>query len=125
MSTIYVPVTVSSPGKIKMTASTMAAALAMAVKVNDQPAVPMTVTGPRTVGLTVGTLEKHFTFDITAKTVIIAPGGQYPGPYTVTPTRSTQTLSTYGLTMGANVTVNPIPPEYGLITWDGSVLTVS
>ena len=28
-------------------------------------------------------------------------------------------------TMASDVTVNPIPSNYGLITWDGSVLTVS
>ena len=49
----------------------------------------------------------------------------YSGPYTVTPTQSTQTLPTEGLMMNHDVTVNPIPSCYGLITWNGSVLTVS
>ena len=49
----------------------------------------------------------------------------YTGAYTVTPTQQLQTLSTQGKTMTSNVTVNPIPSNYGLITWDGSVLTVS
>ena len=49
----------------------------------------------------------------------------YTGPYTVTPTQSTQTLSTTGKRMTGNVTINPIPSNYGLITWDGSVLNVS
>jgi len=49
----------------------------------------------------------------------------YTGPYTVTPTRETQSLNTRGKIASANITVNPIPNYYGLITWDGSVLTVS
>ena len=49
----------------------------------------------------------------------------YTGPYTVTPTQSTQTLSTTGKRMTGNVTISPIPSNYGLITWDGSVLNVS
>lgn len=49
----------------------------------------------------------------------------YEGAYTVTPTRGTQTLATEGKRMTENVTVNPIPSNYGLITWDGSVLMVS
>lgn len=49
----------------------------------------------------------------------------YTGDYTVTPTGETQTLSTAGLMMTENVTVNPIPSNYGLITWNGSTLTVS
>lgn len=38
--------------------------------------------------------------------------GDYTGSYTVTPTKSTQTLGTVGKTMSWNVTVNPIPSEY-------------
>ena len=49
----------------------------------------------------------------------------YTGEYTVTPSAETQTLSTEGLMMTSNVTVNPIPSNYGLITWNGSTLTVS
>jgi hypothetical protein len=50
---------------------------------------------------------------------------EYSGPTVVTPTEETQTLSTAGLALAQNITVNPIPSNYGLITWDGSVLTVS
>lgn len=49
----------------------------------------------------------------------------YTGAYTVTPTQSTQTLLTDDMLMTNNVTINPIPSNYGLITWNGSVLTVS
>lgn len=43
-----------------------------------------------------------------------------------TPTRSTQILTAdSGYTGLGTVTVNPIPPEYGLVTWNGSVLTIS
>jgi len=49
----------------------------------------------------------------------------YYGPYEVTPTQGTQVLETDNLFMRDNVTINPIPSNYGLITWDGSTLTVS
>lgn len=49
----------------------------------------------------------------------------YTGAYEVTPTEETQTLPTEGLMMNQNVTVNPIPNNYGRISWNGSVLTVS
>ena len=49
----------------------------------------------------------------------------YQGPYTATPTEETQTLQTHGLMMDHDVTINPIPTNYGRITWNGSVLTVS
>lgn len=52
-------------------------------------------------------------------------GNYYSGPTSVTPTREAQILNTSGKTLTANITVNPIPPNYGLITWDGRKITVS
>ena len=49
----------------------------------------------------------------------------YPGPYEATPTQQTQTLPTNGFMMEQDITINPIPNNYGLITWNGAVLTVS
>ena len=65
--------------------------------------------------------------NVSIDTDIIVHGGGNPylGPYTVTPTQSTQVLYTDEHSMTDNVTVNPIPSNYGLITWNGSVLTVS
>lgn len=52
-------------------------------------------------------------------------GNPYSGSYTVTPTQDTQTLATEGKTLSQNITINPIPSNYGLITWNGAYLTVS
>lgn len=49
----------------------------------------------------------------------------YEGPYEVTPSAVAQTLSTKHLRMTDDVVINPIPQNYGLITWDGSTITVS
>ena len=49
----------------------------------------------------------------------------YEGEYTVTPSRQAQVLPTAGRSLSQDVTVEPIPPNYGLVTWDGAVLTVS
>lgn len=49
----------------------------------------------------------------------------YQGSYTVTPSQQTQVLEMEGMRASQNVTVNPIPSNYGLITWNGSTLTVS
>ena len=49
----------------------------------------------------------------------------YDGPYEVTPAGYAQVLATDGLAMAANLTINPIPSNYGLVTYDGSVITVS
>lgn len=49
----------------------------------------------------------------------------YDGATEVTPTQETQTLETQGFRLLENIVINPIPSNYGLITWNGSVLTVS
>lgn len=49
----------------------------------------------------------------------------YEGPYEVTPTQYTQILPSENKAMAHDITVNPIPNNYGLITWNGSTLTVS
>ena len=50
---------------------------------------------------------------------------EYFGPYTVTPAETEQVLRTAQKIASRDITINPIPSNYGRITWDGSVLTVS
>lgn len=52
-------------------------------------------------------------------------GEKYRGSYEVVPSSERQTLSTALLTMTDDVIIHPIPSNYGLITWDGSILMVS
>lgn len=49
----------------------------------------------------------------------------FTGSYSVTPSGETQILETKNLRMTDNVTIEPIPNNYGLITWNGAFLTVS
>ena len=49
----------------------------------------------------------------------------YDGPYEFTPSPELQTIETNGFRMTDNVTINPIPSNYGLITWNGAFITVS
>ena len=49
----------------------------------------------------------------------------YRGPDDVTPTTTAQTLATKGTVLDADIIIEPIPSNYGLITWNGSALTVS
>lgn len=52
-------------------------------------------------------------------------GDEYTGSYEFTPTTETQTISIQYKIATQNITINPIPSNYGLITWDGATLTVS
>ena len=49
----------------------------------------------------------------------------YSGVTEVTPSAETQTLPTSGFMLQADIVINPIPSNYGLVTWDGATLTVS
>ena len=81
-----------------------------------------TLTSPGTIS---GCLSGSGTIagSLTIPQSILPPA--YEGPYEITPTAGTQTLATDSLYMRGNITINPIPSNYGLITWNGSTLTVS
>ena len=49
----------------------------------------------------------------------------YTGATEFTPTLGTQTAAVGGKVSMSDITINPIPSNYGLITWNGSTLTVS
>lgn len=49
----------------------------------------------------------------------------YTGSYTITPAATAQTIPIAQLTAADDITIEPIPNDYGLITWNGSTLTVS
>jgi len=51
--------------------------------------------------------------------------GEYSGAYEVTPSNQTQTLATAGKIMARDITINPIPSNYGLVAYDGSILSIT
>jgi hypothetical protein len=50
---------------------------------------------------------------------------EYDGDYDITPTSTAQVFQTNGKKLTHDFVVEPIPSNYGLITWDGSTITVS
>ena len=50
---------------------------------------------------------------------------EYSGPYEFTPGNAPQVVEIANKIATADITIGPIPDNYGLITWDGSTLTVS
>lgn len=49
----------------------------------------------------------------------------YDGEYEFTPTAETQIVEIANKKATDNITINPIPHNYGLIGWNGAFLTVS
>lgn len=79
-----------------------------------EDAYSLTVSQPRTEWSAGEYVEMH-----------IADLPEYDGPTSVVPSGSAQVLPTAGRAVLADITIEPIPQNYGLITWDGSVLMVS
>lgn len=50
---------------------------------------------------------------------------EYTGSTVVTPSRERQTLATAMKAVLSDIIIEPVPHNYGLISWDGSTLTVS
>ena len=62
---------------------------------------------------------------ITGELTIAGSIPSYHGETEITPSDETQTVQCAGLMMSENITVNPIPSNYGRISWNGVTLTVS
>ena len=84
------------------------------VRVNDPPAVRIAVRDAGAVAV-----------GIDERSPVVPAIDEFPGPYEITPGDAAQTFRTDGLLMARDLTVGPIPSNYGLIEWDGAVLTVS
>lgn len=50
---------------------------------------------------------------------------RYQGDYIFTPSSEEQIIPILGKTATDNIVINPVPSQYGLVTWDGSIITVS
>lgn len=77
---------------------------------------------------------EQLTYNIKQKPILItgtisaqvkASAAPYSGPYIFTPTKERQIIETNERHLQSDIIINPIPENYGLITWNGSILTVS
>lgn len=75
---------------------------------------------PMTVEATETTIPMGF--DVA---VNVGDADPYDGEYEWTPTQETQIIPIRHKMAVSDITINPIPSDYGKITWDGAVLTVS
>lgn len=57
--------------------------------------------------------------------IVAASVPYFDGPYEYTPSAEAQTIQVNGKQADQDITIDPIPNNWGLITWNGSVLTVS
>lgn len=77
-------------------------------------------------GAKVGLHVRDDSLSLKAGGQFYAVGSQpYEGAYTLTPTEQTQVIPINGLRALDDLTINPIPNNYGLITYNGSTIRVS
>lgn len=50
---------------------------------------------------------------------------EYDGPTEIIPSMYEQVLATMDTEVHSNIVVGPIPSNYGLVTYDGTVITIS
>ena len=53
------------------------------------------------------------------------PIQRYTGPYEFTPGDEAQTVQIAGKQATENITINPIPSNYGKVTYNGRIITIT
>lgn len=87
--------------------------------------IPMRVqTDPVSIPMAVGSLDASVGMGV-GVAVEIVQTNPYEGPYTFTPGQEAVVIRTADRYLAEDITVEPVPSNYGLITWNGAFLTVS
>lgn len=79
-------------------------------------------TNEKTFGLNVAALNEDLQLSVGAS---YTSARKYDSEYEVIPSDDIQVLNTTGRLLSQNITIAPIPNNYGKISWNGSILTVS
>lgn len=87
--------------------------MAITLTVNTNETAVLNVTGSESVGLEA------------EPSILIDHSTIYEGAMEWTPSAQAQTIEIANKKAQDNIVINPIPNNYGLITWNGSILTVS
>lgn len=72
-----------------------------------------------------GTLSANSTLSASMSIPSVAHAPRYDGAYSFTPSTEEQTIPIQNLMARRDIVIEKIPSNYGLITWNGSTLTVS
>lgn len=64
-------------------------------------------------------------FQLSAAIIKKEVAEEYEGAYEFTPAQEAQVIQINGKTATHDIIIDPIPQNYGLITWNGATLTVS
>ena len=76
-------------------------------------------------GTLVGSVNSTGRLRGTVQISTMASVERYEGECTFTPSEEAQIIDIQQKLATGNITIEPIPSNYGLITWDGTKLTIS
>lgn len=85
------------------------------MRVTEPDAKRIVVKGDKSIGFKQDSYIKYIKEDT----------DKYEGEYEFTPSESLQTIEIENLMATKNIIINPIPSNYGRISWNGSIITVS
>ena len=80
---------------------------------------------PNNISLDVGQDATKVVPMSTDTRITVIGGERYEGSYHFTPTDEAQVVPIAGLVANYDITIDPIPSNYGKISWDGSALTIT
>ena len=83
--------------------------------------VKVTVGSIQTVSVT----SSEQTAGVCISSPIVPLSIPYTGEYEFNPSATAQKMRVTGTTPSQNIKINPIPNNYGLITWNGAYLLIS
>ena len=88
-----------------------------------------------TIPMTVSSNNETFKVSVSSSSVTIPVGfdckivytdlPNYDGEYEFVPSSDRQVISTHDHSLLQDIVIDPIPDNYGRISWNGSVITVS
>ncbi len=79
---------------------------------------------PVTIPMAVSTSKQVIPMTVGAS-YSMSDSDPFTGAYEYTPSQQAQTIPIENMRATQDIVINPIPSNYGLITWDGSTITVS
>lgn len=86
--------------------------------------IPLTVSGGGSIHMEVSG-GGSIPMELDQVRVVYYDRPAYTGDYTVTPSTERQILQTNGKRMTDDLVIEPIPNNYGLVTWDGVRITIT
>ena len=85
--------------------------------------VPVTV-AVSAVSIPASVSESSVSVPASPSLVVEIGGVPYSGSYDFTPTDEVQTIACEDRLMMQDITIQPIPSNYGKVSWDGAAITI-